>query len=157
MFLFKKNTELCGMNALQLLETQHLKRTQVRTNVLDLFLSKPHALSQPDVEIALAKQFDRITVYRTLRTFEEKGLIHKVIDLQGTTRFALCSQECHDDDSHAHHDAHIHFHCTICEQVYCGSQPPDLKITMPPGFEMHDFQVQVTGICKFCRVMSYEL
>ncbi len=140
------------MNSLQLLQTQRLKKTLVRTYILDLFLSKPHALSQPDVETAFAKQFDRITVYRTLRTFEEKGLIHKVIDLQGTARFALCSQECHDDHNHTHHDEHTHFHCIKCEQIYCGNELPNLTITMPEGFEMQDFRVQVTGVCKFCKI-----
>ncbi len=139
------------MNSLLLLKTQQLKKTPVRTHVLDLFLSKPHALSQPDVETAFAKQFDRITVYRTLRTFEEKGLIHKVIDLHGTARFALCSHECHTSNEHTHHDEHTHFHCIKCEQVYCGSDLPTLTITMPEGFEMHDFQVQVTGVCRFCK------
>ena len=49
------------------------------------------------------KNFDRVTLYRLLNSFEEKGLIHKVFDANGDIFYAKC-QVCKD---HNHQDDHI--------------------------------------------------
>ena len=84
---------------IDLLNSFQLKKTPIRVSVVEYFLSKPHALSQNDLEQNLPEPLDRITLYRTLRTFEDKGVLHKIIDNQGITKYALCSEHCH----HAHH------------------------------------------------------
>ncbi|MEY3321815.1 MAG: hypothetical protein RLZZ417_1398, partial [Bacteroidota bacterium] len=58
-----------------LLKKHDLRLTQVRKEVLSVFLIKEQALSQSDIENDLGKT-DRITLYRTLRSFEDNGLIH---------------------------------------------------------------------------------
>ena len=62
---------------IQKLEQSNLRKTAIRKEVLQLFLkAKGNALSSRDIESQLENP-DRITLYRTLRTFEEKGLIHR--------------------------------------------------------------------------------
>ena len=57
-----------------LLKHHDLRLTQVRKEVLSVFLKKEQALSQSDIEENVG-QIDRITLYRTLRSFEDNGLI----------------------------------------------------------------------------------
>src|ERR1700748_1298988 len=98
-----------------LLERHHLKKTGPRLKVLSMLSSKNVATSQPDLE-SVMDDIDRVTLYRILNAFEEKGIIHKVFDLNGTANYAMCSSNC--EENH-HHDEHLHFNCTFCKNVYC--------------------------------------
>ena len=64
----------------RLLNSFRLRSTPVREEILHLFLQKDCALSHGDIESEIADYLDRVTVYRTLKTFSNKGLIHKVLD-----------------------------------------------------------------------------
>ncbi|MEN9385591.1 MAG: hypothetical protein RLZZ185_332, partial [Bacteroidota bacterium] len=46
-----------------------LRPTACRQAVLDIFKQKGYALSQGHIEQGLASQFDRVTIYRTLKSF----------------------------------------------------------------------------------------
>jgi len=97
-----------------LLEKHHLKKTGPRLKVLSMLSAKNVATSQPDLE-GVMNDIDRVTLYRILNAFEEKGIIHKVFDLNGTANYAMCSSNCGEDH---HHDEHLHFNCTLCKNVY---------------------------------------
>jgi Fe2+ or Zn2+ uptake regulation protein len=58
---------------------------------------------------------DRITIYRTLKTFEEKGIVHSIQE-NTTTKYKLCEDDC---DEKTHKDWHLHFYCKICKQTTC--------------------------------------
>ncbi|GIV38828.1 MAG: hypothetical protein KatS3mg033_0628 [Thermonema sp.] len=75
----------------QILASRRLRRTAAREQVLLCFLSSDFALSQHDLEEALPS-FDRVTLYRTLKTFTEEGIVHKIPDDSGIPRYALCQQ-----------------------------------------------------------------
>ena len=90
----------------------NLRQTDARAEVLDVFFADSYALAHADIETRLADKFDRVTVYRTLKTFLEKGILHKVLDDEGSTKYALCKQQCH-QTAHAHHHDHVHFKCVI--------------------------------------------
>ena len=91
-----------------ILSHHDLKKTSTRMEVLKYFLSKTYALSHADIETAMIDQFDRVTLYRTLNTFEDKGITHRLLDPEGVARYALCADKC---DEHDHKDDHIHFYC----------------------------------------------
>ena len=76
------------MNFEELLRKHDLKRTVPRLSVLDVLSSRKSAVSQPDLEEILGKDIDRVTLYRVLKAFEEKGIIHKIIDLSGRANYA---------------------------------------------------------------------
>ena len=93
-----------------LLEKHGLRQTQNRIQVLEVFSKEDIALSSHDIESEL-KSMDRVTLYRTLKSFEESGLIHKAHDETMTIKYALCGHDCSIAE---HKDEHAHFHCEVC-------------------------------------------
>jgi Fur family transcriptional regulator, ferric uptake regulator len=141
---------LCSNNiivdAAQHIREKGLKVTPMRIKVLELMQHEPIAYSHAALETALEK-VDRITLYRTLNDFEEAGLVHKVIDTAGTTRFALCKDNC----SGAHHtDNHVHFDCQRCHKMYCLEKVVTPVVKIPRGFRAEQMNIVVQGVCADC-------
>ena len=129
-----------------LLKKSDLRVTSVRSDVLQVFMGANSAIDSHTVEASF-ENIDRITLYRTLKTFEEKGLIHSVVDSNGITKYAMCEDGC----TSAHrHDEHVHFHCQKCDEVVCldGLKVPAL--ILPNGFTANKANVVVTGVCDKC-------
>ena len=130
----------------KILKKHHLRVTPFRSEVLQIFANAGKALSSHDVEKQLSDA-DRITLYRTLKSFEEKGIIHKAIDGTITQKYALCDAHC--DEDH-HHDEHVHFHCEKCENTFCIDQVVVPQIDLPSGFKVKQTNMVVSGVCKDC-------
>jgi Fur family ferric uptake transcriptional regulator len=130
-----------------LLEKHHLKKTAPRLKVLSMLAKKNVATSQPDLE-GVMDDIDRVTLYRILSAFEEKGIIHKVFDLNGTANYAMCSSGCGEDH---HHDEHLHFNCTNCKNVYCLDDLHLPEINLPKGFKAEGFTLYASGLCPKCN------
>ena len=64
--------------SLEILKHNHLSVTESRKKILDLFLANIGALAHGDIEKNTGEQFDRVTIYRTLQTFVDKGIIHTI-------------------------------------------------------------------------------
>ncbi len=131
-----------------LLKLHSLRKTAVRMQVLDIFLSTREALSHNDIEEHF-DQVDRITLYRTLKTFEDKGVIHKAIDGSDKPKYALCHSGC---DEHEHRDHHAHFHCDDCGKTYCLDEVEAPSVQAPGGFQVAVTYLVVTGKCETCAV-----
>lgn len=126
-----------------------LRVTPIRQAVLQVLLSKTYALSSHDIEQELsAESIDRITLYRTLRTFEQQGVVHRVIDASDTIRYAACSIEC---SEHAHFDNHVHFKCNACQHTYCLNQVPIPAVTLPGKFRATSSDYLMSGLCNQCQ------
>ena len=126
-----------------------LRLTEARAEVLDVFFTDAYALAHGDVENRLADRFDRVTVYRTLKTFLEKGIIHKVLDDEGGTKYALCKSQCH-DHSHGHHHDHVHFKCSVCGLTNCLDEVIIPSIVLPIGYKYQEINLLVQGVCPLC-------
>jgi Fur family transcriptional regulator, ferric uptake regulator len=123
-----------------------LRSTATRQDVLRIFLSVDHALSHSDIEKEISDQYDRVTVYRTLKTFLDKGLIHKVLDDEGLLKYALCKEAC---TAARHRHDHVHFKCNNCGQTSCLEvQIPSVKL--PRGFNAKTLNLLIQGICNNC-------
>jgi len=131
-----------------LLVKNGLKKTGARLQVLDILSHRNSATSQPYLEHVVGKDIDRVTLYRILKTFEEKGIIHRVLDKQGTANYAICSNSC---TEHHHHDEHVHFNCNNCLRVYCLDDIKIPPIKIDEGFKIADMNLIVSGICKECN------
>ena len=130
----------------KVLRVFRLRSTPTRQDVLNLFLTRSHALSHSDIEKGVEEEYDRVTVYRTLKTFLDKGLIHKVLDDEGSLKYALCKEAC---TSAKHHHDHVHFKCNKCGQTSCLEvQIPVVKL--PKGFTAENLNLLIQGICKAC-------
>ncbi len=107
-------------------------------------------MSHGDIEFAMDGKYDRVTIYRTLKSFLENGLIHKVLDDNGGSRYALCDDACSDGD---HRHDHIHFKCSNCDQTTCLEDVfiPDVKL--PEGFKAAESNYLITGVCDKCSAV----
>lgn len=131
----------------KLLKTFRLRSTPTRQEILNIFLHKDYALSFGDIEKAVTGSSDRVTVYRTLKTFLDKGLIHKVLDDEGSLKYALCSDAC---STSTHKHDHVHFKCTSCGQTSCMDIAiPHVKLAS--GYKAKEFNLLIQGICPACR------
>jgi Fur family ferric uptake transcriptional regulator len=132
----------------QILKRNQLSVTSSRTKILELFLSQSGALAHADIEKKTGEKFDRVTIYRTLHSFLEKGIIHTIPTADSSIRYALCKDNC--SEGH-HHDNHIHFLCRDCGSTTCLDEVhiPDVKL--PRGFRTEQVEMIVSGICKDCQ------
>ncbi len=132
----------------QLLKRNQLSITDSRSKILELFLQQNGALAHADIEKKSGASFDRVTVYRTLQTFVEKGIIHTIPTADNSILYALCKDEC--TEGH-HHDHHVHFVCSKCSNTICLEDitVPDVKL--PAGYQATQVEVVVNGVCKDCR------
>ena len=131
----------------EILRRKHLSVTDSRRKILSLFLATADALAHGDIERKAGEKFDRVTVYRTLQTFVEKGIIHTIPTSDNSVRYALC-KDC--TEGH-HHDDHVHFMCTNCEKTICLDNIISPNIALPTGYTADTVQVVITGVCKECH------
>ena len=129
------------------LKQNKLSVTSSRKKILQLFYEQPGALAHGDIEKKAGEKFDRVTIYRTLQTFVEKGIIHTIPSADNSVRYALCKDEC--SEGH-HHDHHVHFICTNCQHTYCLDDVVTPGIKLPGGYHAGHVEVVVEGICKNC-------
>lgn len=132
----------------ELLRENGLKVTSPRLRVLEEITQKEAAISQPDLEKIVGKDIDRVTLYRILSSFEEKGIVHKIFDLNGTATYAMCTSNC---TKNHHHDQHVHFICSVCNSVYCLDEVSLPKITLPRHFTLHSLAINAVGLCSNCQ------
>jgi len=135
------------LNAEQKLNERNITPTAMRILVLDSLLKQHAAISLRDIEKNL-EPADRITIYRTLKTFSEKGLIHVIDDGTGTPKYALCPDDC---DANQHHDLHVHFNCIVCKETFCLPNTKIPDIVLPKNFSPTEMNLVVKGICSTCK------
>lgn len=136
------------MQTENLLKRNGLSITEGRKKILQLFLEGSGALAHGDIEKRAGEKFDRVTIYRTLQTFVDKGIIHTIPTADNSIRYALCKDEC--SEGH-HHDQHIHFVCNTCHTTYCLDDVVTPEIKLPKGYSAGHVEVVVEGVCKNCR------
>jgi Fur family peroxide stress response transcriptional regulator len=99
-----------------------------------------------EVHAALAPhlpQISRTTVYRTLETLHQIGVITKVSHPGGVIRYDLRT------------NPHHHLLCLHCQRIidFSDAQLDALRVSPPAGsdFEVRDFRVTLRGVCRRCR------
>nr|WP_276559845.1 transcriptional repressor [Roseivirga pacifica] len=125
-----------------------MRHTQGRADIISVFLNKNVAISHSDIEAEMDSQYDRVTIYRTLKSFLEKGLIHKVLDDTGTMHYALCDDACSEVE---HQHDHIHFKCNNCGETTCLENVHIPKVSLPSGFSYEESNYLITGTCDKCN------
>jgi len=130
-----------------LLRDFKLRATPNREEILHLFLMKNYALSHSDIEKEIENNLDRVTLYRTLKTFLDKGLIHKVLDDEGSLKYALCKEACNTAE---HHHDHVHFKCNKCGHTSClNVDVPSIRL--PKGYHAKEVNLLIQGTCERCN------
>lgn len=129
------------------LEEKQVRPTAMRILVFRFLAKKEVAVTLADIELVFEKS-DRTTLYRTIKIFEENGIVHQIEDGTGVAKFALCEAGC---NCEIDNDLHLHFHCTICMETQCLTERKIPKINLPPGFTATDANLVVKGVCKKCN------
>jgi Fur family ferric uptake transcriptional regulator len=132
----------------ELLRASKLSITDTRVKILELFINSNGALEHSSFEKLAGQTFDRVTVYRTLQTFLDKGIIHSIPTTDTSIRYALCKSDC---SEHDHHDHHVHFKCEECGTTTCLEDTNVPEIHLPKGYAMHNVDVVVSGVCNQCK------
>lgn len=135
------------MEAENRLKAKSIRPTAMRLLVLKFMQAQSHAVSLNELE-ARMNHSDKITLYRTIKTFEEKGLVHRIEDGSGVSKFAICLDEC---DTSCHHDLHIHFYCNSCKETYCLPKTHVPDVTLPAKFKLQEISLMAKGICEKCQ------
>lgn len=135
-------------DVLIILKRHQLSNTDSRRAVLEAFLKTENALTHQDIERNTQERFDRVTIYRTLQTFIDKGIVHTIPSADSGTRYALCRENC--SEGH-HHDNHVHFICDACGRTTCLDDVAIPSVSLPKGYKVSKIDMVVNGICAECK------
>lgn len=128
----------------KVLKSHNLRITDGRIDILEFMFREKRTLSMKDLEGEF-KSLDRVTLYRTLKTFTEHGLLHKIPDDSGFATYGICHDSC---NSEKHYHDHIHFKCNECGVIECLEQNvPTIKI---PNYIIKEADLILRGVCKTC-------
>ena len=130
-----------------ILTAKGIQPTAMRLLVLEYLYRQPSAVNLQKLETDFYHA-DRTTLYRTLKTFEEKGLVHQIKDGSETTKYALCADACSDGE---HYDLHLHFHCTKCGETTCLPKTKIPEVALPANFRVTEINLVAKGICDNCQ------
>lgn len=128
------------------LDSRNIKPTAMRQLVFKVLAERKAAISLPELEKTFEKA-DKSTLYRTLKTFEESKIIHKIDDGTGAVKYALCHEACECEPE----DLHVHFICSHCKNTYCLNEIPIPEINLPVDFTLESVNMVVKGICMNCQ------
>ncbi|HBY70459.1 MAG TPA: transcriptional repressor [Flavobacteriaceae bacterium] len=128
------------------LKTKGIRPTAMRSLVYQELAKQDTAVALTDIELAFTKA-DRTTLYRTVKTFEENGIVHQIDDGTGISKYALCEPGC---NCEIENDLHLHFHCSNCDKTVCLTEHKIPQISLPDGYVAEDVNLVVKGICSDC-------
>ena len=131
-----------------ILKKNRLSVTGSRQKIMQLFLNANGALAHADIEKKTGETFDRVTVYRTLQSFVEKGIIHLIPTKDNSIKYALCKDDC---VAGHHHDNHVHFICDECNKTICLDDVTVPQVKLPKGFTPRHGEMVVSGVCEECK------
>ena len=123
-----------------------LRRTPRRVRLLALLLRASRPMSHPEIHEALGRnRADRVSVYRALDAFVERGLVHRAY-VDDRTWLYETADRCTEDQCHPH------FSCRQCGRVRClvGVTVPVVK-AIGRGYLAERQQVHISGLCPECR------
>lgn len=128
------------------LKQKGIRPTAMRLLVLEALLNQETAISLSDLEKALENS-DRVTLFRTIKSFQENGLVHSIDDGTGAPKYALCEDGCECD---LERDLHVHFHCRVCNETFCLPKYKIPNIQVPDQFRSEEVNLVVKGVCGKC-------
>ncbi len=120
------------------------RKTKSKEDVLKTLKSNGTAMSHDMIETKI-EDYNRATIYRILNRFQEDGIVHRIVGIDGKQYFAICTN-C-EQKNHSHN--HLHFQCTNCKRVECLKEEP--RIDLPKNYVMHDFNGLISGLCGNCN------
>ena len=131
--------------AREMLKATKLYSTRGRVAILKVLMKADKPLSQDQIARRSGKErFDKVTIYRTLESLLNVGLVHKAFVEKRASHFEM-AHNC------TEHQCHPHFTCTNCGETHCltGISVPMAK-SPHQEFLIHRQQVRLEGLCPKC-------
>lgn len=125
--------------------SRDIKPTAMRILVMEYFQKVSNASTLRQLEDYFDKS-EMTTLYRTLKTFVEHGILHSIDDGTGSLKYAKCIEGC----ECAPDDLHFHFHCLSCKETICLTQQPIPPFQLPNNFTMLEANMVIKGHCSNC-------
>jgi Fur family transcriptional regulator, ferric uptake regulator len=131
--------------ALQMLKDARLYCTEARIAILQVLMLAARPLRQDQIADQLTLHaLNKVTVYRTLESLIEVGLVHRAFTYKRAWYFELA-------DHCTENQCHPHFTCTHCGVTTCLTDIllPMAKVAQK-GFVVNRQQVRLEGLCPTC-------
>ena len=129
----------------QLLKDAGLKVTRNRVAVLKLLSVAEKPVNHSDImqNLPSEKNWDRVTIYRTLSEFEDKSIVKSLHSNNRVKYYEL-------QDSGV--KSHGHIVCDSCGKIDCleGELFPKISSEIK-GHKVHNVEVLIRGLCKHCQ------
>jgi len=142
----------------ELLKSHKLRVTDQRVRIVDVMLEAETAVTYKYLSDTLPSDFDRVTIYRNLKAFEDKQLLHAIPNAEGELYYALCSHTHNDNFSGEHnhdcndlHKSHAHFKCTKCDSIECLTETPVDGFALPQNYNARQYSLLIQGLCAKCN------
>lgn len=138
-------TEQLDDKARHMLKEARLYCTEARVAILKVLLETGRPLRQDDIGGQLEhRALNKVTVYRTLDSLVETGLVHRAFTHDRASYFELA-------DHCTETQCHPHFTCTSCGVTHCltGISLPMARIPHK-GYIINRQQVRLEGLCPAC-------
>ncbi len=129
----------------EMLKEAHLYCTQARVGVLRVLVDAVRPLRQDQIaERLTSKTWNKVTIYRTLESLVDAGLVHRAFMQKRAWHFELANH-C------TARQCHPHFTCSRCGTTHCLKE---FSVPMAPksykGFIIQHQQVRLEGLCPAC-------
>jgi Fur family ferric uptake transcriptional regulator len=123
------------------------RKTTQRRAILNALEEADRPLGPQEIHDMAQKEVPKIgiaTVYRSIRSFLEEGLIRQVDLPDSAARYEIAGKR-----------HHHHFHCRKCDRVFevmeCAHQ---VKKMAPPGFLLETHEIILYGVCPDCQQVN---
>ncbi|MDG3582539.1 MULTISPECIES: Fur family transcriptional regulator [Flavobacteriaceae] len=131
----------------KILKSKGIRPTEMRLAIYKYLKRKFYAVTLKEIEMAFIKKSDdnktadRTTIYRTLKLFQEKGVVHQIDVGTAIAKYALSDEK--------DLDMHLHFHCTHCGNTFCLSNKVS-RDSLPDKYKVADVNLVLKGVCTKC-------
>jgi Fur family ferric uptake transcriptional regulator len=126
-----------------------LKLTSPRLKVLEAFFSSDRGITYSEILEFTSKAVDRVTIYRTLKSFEDIGFIHRIIGVSDVPTYALSISAI--NAPKYNFKQHLHFCCVKCNGVFCLTDHAMPPVIIPEQYKVHSVSLTVVGVCQSCN------
>ena len=137
------------------LREHHVHLTQNRITVFKLLTESKTALSVTVIMKQSEMLLDRISVYRALRYFLQKGIVEVVPNNKGNARYILASPNkavVKNRDTKC-----AYFVCSCCQHTELILEPLNIKLDSLTKHLVNKYSVILEGLCSNCKSMFLPL
>jgi len=141
-------TKSTHKDALLILQNAGISKTLQRLAVLSILLKAKKPLNVSNIRRSLENKayIDKVTVYRILSLFRQRGIIREISKAGGVNYFEMATLE---------NPLHPHFNCRSCGEFTCLDQLSFTRaselILAKDNYSIDHIEINITGLCACCR------